>query len=168
MRGSPVTRAIELLGDRWSILVVRDAFQGVRRFEDFLGRTGASRATLTRRLRSLEASGVLCRVDSDGSPGRREYRLTAMGRDLFPLSMVAWGWERRWAPRGAGIPLKLQHAACGHEMHPETACAGCGGLLVLRDVEHRRGPGRLPSAATRRARSWRLSALTAVTHGRRC
>jgi DNA-binding HxlR family transcriptional regulator len=164
MRGSPVTRAIELLGDRWSLLVVRDAFQGVRRFEDFLSRTGASRATLARRLRSLEASGVLCRVDSDGSPGRREYRLTAMGRDLFPLSMVAWRWERRWAPRGAGIPLKLQHAACGHDMQPETACAGCGGLLVLRDVEHRRGPGRLPSAAARRTRSWRLSALTAASH----
>lgn len=164
MRGSSVTRAIELIGDRWSILVVRDAFQGVRRFEDFLARTGASRATLTRRLRSLEASGILRRVESESSPGRREYRLTAMGRDLFPLSMVAWSWERRWAPRGAGIPLKLRHAACGHDMQPETACSGCGGTLELRGVEHRRGPGRLPRVPATATRSWRLSALTAATH----
>ncbi len=164
LRGSSVTRAIELLGDRWSILVVRDAFQGVRRFEDFLARTGASRATLTRRLRSLETSGILRRVESESSPGRREYRLTSMGRDLFPLSLVAWSWERRWAARDAGIPLKLRHTACGHDMKPETVCSRCGGPLTLRDVEHRRGPGRLPRVPSSPARSWRLSALTAATH----
>jgi DNA-binding HxlR family transcriptional regulator len=164
IRGTSVSRAIELIGDRWSILVVRDAFQGVRRFEDFLARTGASRATLTRRLRALEASGILRRATSVVSPGRREYRLTAMGRDLFPLSLVAWSWERRWVPRGAGIPTRLRHAACGHDMQPQVACAACGGPLTLRDVEHRRGPGRLPRVPATQARSWRLSALTAATH----
>jgi DNA-binding HxlR family transcriptional regulator len=164
LRGSSVTRAIELLGDRWSILVVRDAFQGVRRFEDFLARTGASRATLTRRLRSLEASGILRRVESEASTARREYRLTPMGRDLFPLSLVAWSWERRWAARDAGIPLKLWHATCGHAMRPQTVCLHCGGALTLREVEHRRGPGRLPRVPSSAVRSWRLSALTAATH----
>jgi len=164
MRGSSVTRAIELIGDRWSILVVRDAFQGVRRFEDFLARTGASRATLTRRLRALEASGILRRAASATSPGRREYRLTPMGRDLFPLSLVAWSWERRWVPRGAGIPTRLRHAACGRDMQPETVCSRCGGPLTLREVEHRRGPGRLPRVPATQGRSWRLSALTAATH----
>jgi DNA-binding HxlR family transcriptional regulator len=166
MRGSSVTRAIELIGDRWSILVVRDAFQGVRRFEDFLARTGASRATLTRRLRSLEASGILRRVASEAPPGHLEYRLTDMGRDLFPLSLVAWSWERRWAPRGAGIPAKLRHAGCGHDIRPQVACGHCGGAVTLRELEHRRGPGRLPRTAPAAARAWRRSAFTADTqHG---
>jgi len=166
MRGSSVTRAIELIGDRWSILVVRDAFQGVRRFEDFLTRTGASRATLTRRLRSLEAGGILRRVASDDPPGHREYRLSDMGRDLFPLSLVAWNWERRWAPRGAGIPATLGHASCGHEMRPQVVCDHCGGDVTLGEVEHRRGPGRMPRLATSAVRSWRRSAFTADTqHG---
>lgn len=166
MRGSSVTRAIELIGDRWSILVVRDAFQGVRRFEDFLARSGASRATLTRRLRSLEAAGILGRLPADASSVHREYRLTDMGRDLFPLSLVAWSWERRWAPRGAGIPAKLRHAGCGHDMQPQLVCAACGGAVGLGEVEHRRGPGRLPRVAATSARSWRKSAFTADTqHG---
>jgi len=166
MRGSSVTRAIELIGDRWSILVVRDAFQGVRRFEDFLARTGASRATLTRRLRSLETGGILRRVASDDPPGHREYRLTDMGRDLFPLSLVAWNWERRWAPRGAGIPAKLRHAGCGHDIQPRVVCGHCGGAVTLRELEHRRGPGRLPRVAPAAVRSWRRSAFTADTqHG---
>lgn len=163
MRGSSVTRAIELIGDRWSILVVRDAFQGVRRFEEFLTRTGASRATLTRRLRSLEASGILRRMASDAPPGHFEYRLTDMGRGLFPLSLVAWNWERRWAPRGAGIPAKLRHAGCGHDIQPQLVCGHCGGAVSLGELDHRRGPGRLPRVPSRTARSWRRSAFTAGT-----
>jgi len=166
MRGSSVTRAIELIGDRWSILVVRDAFQGVRRFEEFLTRSGASRATLTRRLRSLEASGILRRVASDAPPGHLEYRLTDMGRDLFPLSLVAWNWERRWAPRGAGIPSKLRHAGCGHDIRPQVVCGHCGGAVTLRELEHRRGPGRLPRVVPAAVGAWRRSAFTADTqHG---
>jgi DNA-binding HxlR family transcriptional regulator len=164
MRGSPVARAIRLLGDRWSILVIRDAFQGVRRFEQFLERSGASRATLARRLRSLVAGGILVRAPSGDSPGRFEYRLTPRGRELFPLSMVAWNWERRWAPRGAGIPLRLRHRDCGHEMRPETACAGCGEVVALRDVSHRPGPGVRARAPARSVRSARLSGLTGTTH----
>jgi DNA-binding HxlR family transcriptional regulator len=166
MRGSSVTLAIELIGDRWSILVVRDAFQGVRRFEDFLTRTGASRATLTRRLRSLEARGILRRVASDTPPGHMEYRLTDMGRDLFPLSMVAWSWERRWVPRGAGIPSTLRHVACGHDMRPQVVCDHCSGAVTLGEVEHRRGTGRLSRVAASPVRSWRRSSFTADTqHG---
>jgi DNA-binding HxlR family transcriptional regulator len=138
----------------------------VRRFEDFLARTGASRATLTRRLRSLEARGILGRAASGSPSGHSEYRLTDMGRDLFPLSLVAWSWERRWARRGAGIPAALRHASCGHNMRPQVACDHCGGEVTLGEVEHRRGPGRMPRVATSAARSWRRSVFTADTqHG---
>jgi DNA-binding HxlR family transcriptional regulator len=163
VRGSSVTRAIRLLGDRWSILVIRDAFQGVRRFEQFLERSGASRATLTRRLRALVATGVLTRVRYSAAPPRWEYRLTPKGRDLFPLSMVAWDWERRWAPRGAGIPLRVRHSACGHDMRAETACSHCGQVLSVRDVATETRPGVATRAVPRSTRSRRMSSLTGAS-----
>jgi DNA-binding HxlR family transcriptional regulator len=86
-----------------------------------------------------------------------------MGRDLFALSLVAWKWERRWTPRGAGIPATLRHSACGHAMQPELVCAGCGEAVVLGNVEHRPGPGRLPRLPASASRSWRRSAFTADT-----
>ncbi|HET9693256.1 MAG TPA: helix-turn-helix domain-containing protein, partial [Steroidobacteraceae bacterium] len=118
VRASSVTRAIRVIGDRWAILVIRDAFQGIRRFDQFVERSGASRSTLTRRLHSLVAAGILQRVQYSSTPARWDYRLTPKGRDLFPLSIWAWNWERRWAPRGAGIPLRLRHD-CGHAMRAE-------------------------------------------------
>lgn len=161
---SSVTRAIRLLGDRWSILVIRDAFQGVRRFEDFLERTGAPRATLASRLRALVNGRILDRVPARDAPGRHEYRLSERGRDLYPLSLVAWSWERRWVPRGGGIPPRLYHRSCGHEMRPELACGHCGRPLSLRDVSYRARPGRPDREAGRPPRLRRLSSATADTH----
>lgn len=162
-RTSSVTRAIRVLGDRWSILIIRDAFQGVRRFQDFLARTGTSRATLTNRLRSLVANGILKRVPYSDAPPRDEYRLTDKGRDLFGLSLIAWRWERRWAPRDAGIPTKLIHRTCGHVTRPVLACGHCGIELTIRDTCYRAGPGanaRAPVAGRFR----RLSSLTSASH----
>jgi DNA-binding HxlR family transcriptional regulator len=161
---SPITRAIRVLGDRWSLLVIRDAFQGVRRFEQFLTRSGGSRATLTRRLRALVQAGVLERVRYSASPPRFEYRLAASGRDLYPLSLFAWDWERRWAPRGAGIPLKLQHDRCGAPLRAVTACAGCGRPLHLRDVALEPRPGVAAPTRQPRGRLRRLSALTSASN----
>jgi DNA-binding HxlR family transcriptional regulator len=163
MRGSSVTRAIRVIGDRWSILVIRDAFQGVRRFEDLIERTGASRSTLSRRLCTLVASGVLRRERYSTSPPRWEYRLTDSGRELFPLAVVAWTWERRWAPRGAGIPLRLRHR-CGADLRAETVCAHCRGALSLRDVDYEPRPGVPARALPRMARARRRSSLTGATH----
>lgn len=163
-RSSSVTRAIRVLGDRWSILIIRDAFMGVRRFQDFLDRTGTSRATLTNRLQSLVRSGILKRVKYSDAPPRFEYRLTEKGRDLYPLSLVAWRWERRWAPKGAGIPLKLKHRSCSHETFPTVACSHCGGSLSVGDTYYRPGPGANARAPSAPARYRRLSALTSATH----
>lgn len=160
---SPITRAIRVLGDRWSLLVIRDAFQGVRRFEQFLARSGGSRATLTRRLRALVAAGVLERVRYSSTPPRFEYRLTTCGRELYPLSLFAWDWERRWAPRGAGIPLHLRHEACGAPLRAVTACADCALPLELRDVVLEARPGAVSRAPRRQGRMRRLSALTGAS-----
>jgi DNA-binding HxlR family transcriptional regulator len=164
MKLSSVTRGIRVLGDRWSLLIIRDAFQGVHRFQDFLDRTGAARATLTNRLRALIRSGILKRVKYSDAPARFEYRLTDKGRDLYPLSLVAWTWERRWAPRGAGIPMRIVHHACGHETHPIATCNHCGEELGIRDTYIRSGPGANARAPASPARYRRLSGLTSATH----
>jgi DNA-binding HxlR family transcriptional regulator len=163
-RSSSVTRAIRVLGDRWSLLIIRDAFMGVRRFQDFLDRTGTSRATLTNRLQSLVRAGIFRRVQYSESPARFEYRLTDKGRDLYALSLVAWSWERRWAPKGAGIPMKLRHLACGQETFPTVACSHCGEPLSIRDTYYTPGPGVNARAVSSPARYRRLSALTSATH----
>ena len=160
---SSVTRAIDVVGDRWALLILRDAFQGARRFEEFVARTGATRATLTNRLRALVEEGILDRVRYSTSPPRFEYRLTRRGRDLFPVALAAWRWERRWAgPRG-GVPTRLRHEACGHATRPELVCAACGDPLDLRRTRYR---SRVPSGRTPRLqpRLRRLSPSTAVTH----
>jgi DNA-binding HxlR family transcriptional regulator len=163
IRSSVITRAIRVLGDRWSILIIRDAFQGVRRFQGFLDRTGTSRATLTNRLRSLVKTGIFRRVRYSDAPLRYEYRLTDKGRDLYPLSLVAWSWERRWAPQGAGIPAALIHRACQHETRPVVTCAHCRAPLTVRNTLYQPGPGQ-SARGPAGARYRRLSALTARTH----
>jgi DNA-binding HxlR family transcriptional regulator len=120
-RASSVTRAIRVLGDRWSILIIRDAFMGVRRFQDFLERTGTSRATLTNRLQSLVRSGILKRVKYSDAPARFEYRLTDKGSR--PL---------RAEPRG--VELGAPVGAEGRR-HPDAAAAQG---VRARDVPDRR------------------------------
>ena len=160
---SSVTRAMDVIGDRWAMLIMRDAFQGARRFEEFIGRTGATRATLANRLRTLVAQGLLERVRYSASPARFEYRLTRRGRDLFPVALAAWRWERRWAPRNGGVPARLRHKDCGHVTRPRLVCAACGGDLDVRSTLMR---SRLPAAPVAPARPAlrRLSPSTARTH----
>ena len=160
---SPVTRAIDVLGDRWALLIMRDAFQGAHRFEEFVGRTGATRATLTNRLRALVEEEILERVRYSSAPPRYEYRLTRRGRDLFPVALAAWRWERRWAGPRAGVPTRLRHVGCGHATRTELVCANCGDPL---DVRRTRFRSRVPSgrAPLLKPRLRRLSPSTAVTH----
>ena len=160
---SPVTRALDVIGDRWAVLIMRDAFQGVRRFEEFRARTGATRATLTNRLKALVAQGLLERVRYSKVPPRDEYRLTAAGRDLIGVALAAWRWERRWAPRGDGVPGRLWHERCKHATRPELVCGSCGEPLDLRETFYR---SRVPSRRLSRSQPLlrRLSPSTARTH----
>ncbi|MGH8286793.1 MAG: winged helix-turn-helix transcriptional regulator, partial [Steroidobacteraceae bacterium] len=101
---SPVTRTLGIIGDRWTLLILRDAFQGAHRFEEFRALSGAARSTLTSRLAGLVENGLLVKVRYSRQPARFEYRLTERGLDLFGTTLVTWRWEHTWAPRGAGIP----------------------------------------------------------------
>ncbi|MCK2217764.1 helix-turn-helix transcriptional regulator [Actinomadura sp. ATCC 31491] len=133
-------RTLEVLGERWTLLVVRDAMYGVRRFADFQAHLDIPKAVLSQRLASLVAAGVLERRRYQDAPPRDEYVLTPMGRELWVpmLALAQWG-ERHLSERG---PRRLfHHATCGARLEPTSVCGACGRLVSLEEVEVRPGPG---------------------------
>ena len=135
-----VAQFLEVVGEWWSLLIVRDAFLGVRRFDDFQARLRISRNILTQRLNRLVDNGVLKRIPYQDHPPRSEYRLTAKGRDLWHAVIAMRQWGDRWeAP--AGPPLKLRHTACGHVAQAVAVCSHCGEPLEVRGVTAVLGQG---------------------------
>ncbi len=132
-----LARALSVVGDRWTLLVLRDAFLKVRRFEDFQTRLSIARRVLTDRLAGLGRDGVLEKVPYQERPTRHEYRLTRKGLDLYPviLSLVHWG-DTYHAGAG-GPPVLHRHKACGHDFRPVLTCSACGGAVGARDVKAR-------------------------------
>ena len=120
-----VARTAEVVGDGWTVLVLRDLFNGVRRFDDLAAHLGIARNVLTRRLAALVEEGIVERVPyrEPGARERHEYRLTAAGRDLRPvlLAMLAWGDAHRAGPDGP--PVRVEHPECGAAVHVELRCA---------------------------------------------
>ncbi|HSJ46116.1 MAG TPA: helix-turn-helix domain-containing protein [Euzebyales bacterium] len=125
-----VARTLDVVGDKWTLLVLRDAFYGVRRFEDFTRDLGIARNILTDRLGRLVDAGVLERRQYEEHPPRFEYRLTAKGRDLLPVLLAMMHWGDTWAGPGDDPPIDLIHDACGRTTHAVTVCAGCGEELT--------------------------------------
>jgi len=137
-----VARTLSVIGDAWTLLVLREAFMRTRRFDDFQRLTGAPRPILADRLRRLMEHEILERRPYGNHPDRYEYRLTEKGIDLYPtiVSLLAWG--DRHMPDPDGPPVELVHKACGHVMQPEIACPECGEWLTARDVEVIAAPDR--------------------------
>ena len=129
-----VARTLETIGDRWTLLILRDAFYGVRRFEDFRADLGIARNVLTDRLQKLTARGVLEREQYGDRPPRYEYRLTEKGLDLLPVVLTMMKWGDRWESSPDGPPVTLTHVACGHEVTPVVSCSHCGEELRRRDL----------------------------------
>jgi DNA-binding HxlR family transcriptional regulator len=136
-----IARTVDLLGDWWTPLVLREAFYGVRRFDDFQASLGIGRNILTVRLNRLVNQDLLERHKYQDRPARYEYRLSEKGRDFYPVlaAMVAWG--DRWLDRGKGAPVLLRHRSCGKVTHPEVVCSECGEPLTARDMKVEVGPG---------------------------
>ena len=135
-----VAQCLEVVGEWWTLLIVRDAFLGVTRFDEFQERLGISRNVLTQRLEHLVAAGVLERTAYSEHPPRYDYRLTERGRDLWPVinAMRQWG-DKHAAP--AGPPLQIVHEACGHVFDARQTCSECGAPVGPRDVRAVPGPG---------------------------
>jgi DNA-binding HxlR family transcriptional regulator len=134
-----VARTLELVGERWTILILRDAFLGVRRFDDFQRSLGVARNVLQGRLERLVENEILERVRYQERPERFEYRLTEKGLDLWPVlvALISWG-DRHAAPDGP--PVVLEHRGCGGAVNDRRICDACGAYLGPRDVRARRGP----------------------------
>lgn len=121
---STIERTLKLVGDRWTILVLRAAFRGIRRFDDFCSDLGIARPILTSRLRKLVDAGILTKQLYQPHPPRYEYKLTTIGIELSPaiVALVRWGDEHL----SEGRPTtKLVHAPCGTEMKQEFWCQSC-------------------------------------------
>jgi DNA-binding HxlR family transcriptional regulator len=141
-------RALEVVGERWTLLIVRDAFLGVRRFDDFRRGLGIARNVLQARLERLVEEGVFERRLYQERPPRHEYRLTGKGIDLWPVlvALLQWG-DRHAYPDGS--PMLLEHRDCGGAVDDRRECRRCGARLEARDVEARPGPGATPDARAR-------------------
>ena len=140
VQANSATRALNIVGDRWTLMILHLAFLQVRRFDDFQARIGIARSLLTDRLRRLEAAGVIKRVRYQERPPRDEYRLTEMGVDLYSVALMLIGWEKRWRYDGANPSHRLVHS-CGHEFMPEFRCGACGQEVGPSDVTMQPGPG---------------------------
>jgi DNA-binding HxlR family transcriptional regulator len=140
-RNCSLARALEVVGERWTLLIVRDAFYGVRRFGDFATQLGIPRAVLTSRLKSLVQEGVLTR-DDDGA-GSVEYRLTAKGVDLWPVvrTLMNWG-DEHYSP--TGVRRALRHDQDGGPLDYEGRCQECGSLVEVPQIRIEPGPGFTP------------------------
>lgn len=165
LRSGEAARALQTVGDRWSHLIMRDAFLGVRRFEDLRRRTGASRGTLTARLNAMVDAGLLYRHPYGDSPSRLEYRLTEKGMGFYPVALCMWMWENRWGGE-YGLPPRLLHSVCGKTLNPSIHCAHCDTPIAGRDLLYEPGPGarHYASAALRSTRR-RESAATSRRAG---
>jgi DNA-binding HxlR family transcriptional regulator len=128
-----IARTLDIVGEKWALLAVREVFLGNRRFDEMVRRTGAPRDTLAARLRTLVGSGILERRQYSEHPARFEYRLTDAGRDLYPVivSLLRWGDEHLAGDDGP--PLVLEHR-CGHPLAARLVCEACGDPVEARDT----------------------------------
>lgn len=129
-----LARSLAVVGDRWTLLILREAFLRVRRFDDFQARLGIARRVLTERLNSLVADGIFDKIAYQQRPPRFEYRLTDKGLALYPviLSLVHWG-DAHYVDAD-GPPVLHHHKSCGHTFRSILTCSECGEAVGARDV----------------------------------
>lgn len=135
-----VAQFLEVAGEWWTMLIVRDAFLGVTRFDDFHERLGISRNVLTQRLEHLIEHGVLTREAYQDKPARYDYRLTDKGRTMWPVLNAMRQWGDQWAAPD-GPPVIVTHSACGQPATAVHVCSHCGDPLTSRDLRASAGPG---------------------------
>lgn len=136
-----IARSADVLGDGWTLLIIRQACLGNRRFEEFQTALGIGRNILTTHLNRLVDEGMLAKVPYQERPLRHEYRLTEKGRDVFPILAAMAAWGDKWLTGPEGTPLVFHHTACDHDMHAEVVCSECGEAIDVRRMQARRGPG---------------------------
>lgn len=136
-----IARAADVVGQRWTPLILRDLFAGMTRFEDIRRDLGIASNVLGDRLAELERHGVVARHPYQSAPVRHEYVLTEKGRDLYPVIAALVTWGDKWLAEPAGPPAVIVHTDCGHVTTAKTVCAECGGELRAATAIPAPGPG---------------------------
>jgi len=136
-----VARTLDIIGEWWTLLILRDIFYGVHRFEALLEQLGISRKVLSQRLQRLVEEDILRKVAYQQSPRRYEYRLTAKGLDLLPVLLSVMRWGDRWLSEEGQAPVEFIHADCGEVVTPKLTCSHCGGKLTAGNIQPQAGPG---------------------------
>jgi DNA-binding HxlR family transcriptional regulator len=139
--GCSIAAALEIVGDRWTILILRDAFRGIRRFDELRRDLDIPRAVLSERLRRLVEHGVLVKRSYQERPVRYEYRLTPMGLQLSPILVSLMQWGDRWLSGEDGPPTLLVHEPCGTEIDLGFHCWHCDESFTPTEIVSRPGPG---------------------------
>lgn len=149
-----VARTLSVVGERWTMLILREAFLGRRHFDEFQANTGVARNILATRLRALVRDGVFERTTAADGGARVEYKLTRKGLDLYPVLVALMRFGDRWLADKNGPPLTLVHRACGAKTTPTTVCSHCGAPLNPREMTA------VPRRSSKRARRSGLSIVS--------
>jgi DNA-binding HxlR family transcriptional regulator len=136
-----IAKSLEVIGERWSLLIVRDILNGNRRFGEMQSSLGVARNVLSARLQRLVDEGILERRAYQESPPRHEYFLTEKGLDLWPALIALQGWGDRYSTGPEGPPMLIVHKECGGPISDRGVCESCGEVLNARDAKAVPGPG---------------------------
>jgi DNA-binding HxlR family transcriptional regulator len=136
----PIARTVGVVGDAWSLMIVRELYLGSRRFDQFQSQLRAPTALLSERLKALEKIGIIKKHRYQSSPARYEYRLTSKGIDLWPLMIALKHWGDRWGGWTKSSPASLLHKTCGCTTGLRLTCECCGEPLSAFDVELKQLP----------------------------
>jgi DNA-binding HxlR family transcriptional regulator len=136
-----LARTVAVIGDRWTLLILRECFLRTRRFEAFQSRLGITRHLLSERLKKLVRFGVLRRARYQDSPARYDYILTQRGLDLYPIVMAIVHWGDTHMGDERGRPLLHEHKTCGKLFDPVMVCSECGEPVRAKEVHVHSGPG---------------------------
>lgn len=145
-----LARTLSVIGERWTLLIVRNAFLGIRRFDDIQTNLGLTRHLLASRLSRLVDEGILRKAPYQNNPLRYEYLLTEKGQDLYPVLLTLTAWGDKWMDQGLGAPVLYQHQTCGKVFTPVLGCSVCGEPATLHTITPMPGPGLL--AAIKKSR----------------
>ena len=136
---SSVVSTIETMGDRWLIFIIKEAFFGIKTFEQFQANLGIASNILSARLKKLVLNGIFERLKNKDDGRRFIYKLTPKGLDLYPIILALMNWEDRWLATEKGPPPLLYHKNCGHRLKAVMCCAHCGKAVHARDVTYKEG-----------------------------
>ena len=129
-----VARALSVFGDRWTMLILRNAFMGIRRFDDFQRSLGLTRHVLSERLKRLVEHGILAKVPYVARQERFEYQLTEKGVELYPVMLSMVQWADKWMDMGLGKPVEFIHKSCAKPLNTKMVCVECEQAVHIKDV----------------------------------